>query len=651
MKNCEISKENKGKFFTKCKVIRLIMLFSTIVFLFDLIINSFKVNYLSINLGNIYIIIKSIFLFTLLIIFLITIINSNIEYRISQYSKYFILVFCIFILISIYIEGIKGYDLIFLIAILTIYNTNILKTGTALDFISNAEGFYERLFNSIKESILILTPKSSKVIFFNLKARESFGISDEKEIFLKDLMGESALRTFNTAVKIIYSYKGVWDGELNMIDKDKNEFPAKVTISYIFEENKELIFLKIIDISRNKYAEKRVEESINELKDKNNELEKIKLAVINVLEDINDEKAKVLDREQRLQTVLESIAEGVIVIDKDRRIVMTNNTILNMLVYSKNEFEGKDYREVVKIYNEEKNEIDMGFIEEMFNNGETFSRFDKSLIENKDGNRIPINETAAPIKDSNGNVVRIVLVVRDATEQRKVENMRKEFVSIASHQLRAPLTGMSWYLEMLLDEKTNSNLSIEQREYINMVMESNKKMIYLVNELLDISRIEGGRELQFVKSDSDFIQLVLDVIEEQKGLASQKNINLIFNKQFEGQLIVNMDRDKIRQAIVNLINNAIKYTRNNGEVIIEVKSENEKVYFIVKDNGIGIPKEQQGRIFEKFFRGDNAVEIQAQGSGLGLYVVKEMIEKHGGNISFISEQNKGTTFTVELPLK
>ncbi len=184
-----------------------------------------------------------------------------------------------------------------------------------------------------------------------------------------------------------------------------------------------------------------------------------------------------------------------------------------------------------------------------------------------------------------------------------------------------------------------------------MVFESNKRMIYLVNELLDFSRMESGKELQFIKSESDIMEVINDVLEEQKGLISQKSLKLNLDTEGRTSLMVNMEKEKLRQVFMNVVNNAIKYCRPEGEINISVRTQDDKLAVSVADNGIGIPKDQQSRIFEKFFRSDNAVKMQAQGTGLGLYVANQIIKNHGGVLNFSSEENKGTIFTFILPLR
>lgn len=597
--------------------------------------------------------IRLMIVFIFLSIFLLSLLVKWVKDNLADYMLYIRVLLLVFVVINSIND--ETYPWIYLaIAFVFIANNykSIRRTDKIKDVITEeSDPFYNKVFNTIRESIILLNPENLNIIFNNLNADKVFDFLNRKTIGCRDIMTSDSFTTLDVAVRKIYEYKGIWEGELTMIDAFGKEFIGSVGMSYIEENNAEMIFMKIIDITQTKLAEEKVKSSVKSLQEKNAELENAKTAIMNVLEDINIEKSKVADREQRLEAIIESIAEGVVVIENDKNIFMSNTTILKMLGYKENEFDNQPYANVLHIIDENTGELDKDFIDNVFRTGEVLSRFNKSQIVTKDGRKIDISETVSPIKDSSGKVHRLVVVIKDVTEQRKVEKMRSEFVSIASHQLRAPLTAISWYIEMLMDEKSNTNLTDEQKGYISMVSEGNRKMTLLVNDLLDISRLEGGKELQFIKSDADIIEVVKDVIEEQKSLATQKKQNLLVTQNPEGPIIINIDKDKIRQVIVNLVNNAIKYTKDGGKISVHTELLDGNVRINISDSGIGIPKEQQSRIFEKFFRSDNAVSIQAQGSGLGLYVAKEVVEKHGGRIEFQSEVDKGTTFTVILPQK
>jgi PAS domain S-box-containing protein len=223
-----------------------------------------------------------------------------------------------------------------------------------------------------------------------------------------------------------------------------------------------------------------------------------------------------------------------------------------------------------------------------------------------------------------------------------------DYVSVAAHQLRTPLSSINWYTEALL-KNTETALSDKQRGYLLEIDSANKHLTSLVNTLLDVSRIEHG--LETVESTSVNILKVIDSeIHEQKVSALQKTIKLGFESTFKNPYATGDERN-IRIVVQNLLSNAIKYTPSGGKVMISVESYNSKNLVIkIADNGQGIPKSQQAKIFGKMFRADNARQSGIEGTGLGLYLVKEIVESMNGKVYFESDEGKGTTFYVVLPI-
>ncbi len=233
-------------------------------------------------------------------------------------------------------------------------------------------------------------------------------------------------------------------------------------------------------------------------------------------------------------------------------------------------------------------------------------------------------------------------------ERKEIDKIKSEFISIASHQLKTPLTGIKWLSELLLGEKIDKP-SQKQKGYLWDIYVSNQRMIKLVDDLLNVSRMEIGNKLNIVKKKTDIIKIIDQVLLDNQQLVKKEKINIIKCKGAPRKLIINIDADNIRQVFSNLINNAIKYSKNRGLVEIGWKSKNGEIIFWVKDKGIGIPNGQQDRVFEKFFRSDNAAKQETDGTGLGLYIAKTIIEAHGGKIWFESEEGKGSKFYFSLP--
>ncbi len=228
-----------------------------------------------------------------------------------------------------------------------------------------------------------------------------------------------------------------------------------------------------------------------------------------------------------------------------------------------------------------------------------------------------------------------------------LDKAKTEFVGIASHQLRTPLTGIRWFTELLMQNK-EKNLNEEQLDFLEQVDKSNHRMISLVNDLLDVTHIETGRKFDIIKAEFKLDDTIQEVIKENVALLTTKKLTIV--NKISAKLKIYADSDKIKQVWQNLISNATKYTNEGKSIALSVDENDAKDYiFCVKDEGIGIPKDQQGQIFAKFFRANNATLQESDGTGLGLYIAREIIRAHGGEMWFESEEGKGTKFYFSLP--
>jgi signal transduction histidine kinase len=240
-----------------------------------------------------------------------------------------------------------------------------------------------------------------------------------------------------------------------------------------------------------------------------------------------------------------------------------------------------------------------------------------------------------------------LVIVHDVTREKMVEKLKTEFVSLSAHQLRTPLSAIKWTLKMFL-EGDLGKITEEQKEYLGKTYQSNERMIGLINDLLNVTRIEEGRYLYKLEA-ADPAVLVQDVVDSLKEQIKNRNIKFTFLKPKKKISEIKADEEKIKLVIYNLLANALAYTPQGRSISIFIEEEGGEVKIGVKDEGIGIPKDQQGRIFTKFFRGANAMKVDTGGSGLGLYISKNIVEAHGGSIWFESEEGKGTTFYFKIP--
>lgn len=228
----------------------------------------------------------------------------------------------------------------------------------------------------------------------------------------------------------------------------------------------------------------------------------------------------------------------------------------------------------------------------------------------------------------------------------QANKMKTEFVSIASHQLRTPLSAIRWTLNLINDGYLKNPTDIST--YLAIVKENNERMIRLVNDLLDVSRIEMGR-LAFFPKQTNIYVLVEKIVKASSPLAQANNVTL---KMEAPETLPNVltDPEKISIAIQNLIDNAIKYTKEKSEVKVSMETASKFVKIAIKDKGVGIPESQQKYIFKKFFRSDNVMKNQTMGTGLGLFIARSIVEGHKGKIWFESKEGEGTTFYLTLPI-
>lgn len=238
-------------------------------------------------------------------------------------------------------------------------------------------------------------------------------------------------------------------------------------------------------------------------------------------------------------------------------------------------------------------------------------------------------------------------IIHEFEQVIRLNKTKSEFIFVASHQLRTPLSGIAWQVELLLS-KYSSGLSEKQKDGLETVNLLTKRMAKLVNDLLDVSRID--RRSLFLKKDRlDLSEIVNQVIQTNMSEITRKKIKVIFKKKKRAFMVIG-DAEKLKLAIENLIGNAVKYTLDKGEIEIKLMESKPYCIFSVRDNGIGIPVQQQDCIFNKFFRSDVAVKYQAEGTGLGLFIAKNVIEQSGGQIWFQSQENVGTTFNFSIPI-
>ncbi len=251
----------------------------------------------------------------------------------------------------------------------------------------------------------------------------------------------------------------------------------------------------------------------------------------------------------------------------------------------------------------------------------------------------------SPVFNETGEIIHFVGIERDVTKMRELDATRLEFVTLASHQLRTPLSTLNWYSEVLLSGDIGKQ-TVEQEQYTREIYKASQRMVALVNDLLNLSRIDLGK-LALQPTELNVVEILDQAITDQKAFILEKNIKLDID--VPDKLKAKNDEQLLLNVMSNLVSNAVKYTPPDGHINITLKEDDGKIRFSISDTGYGIPKEDRPKLFNKFFRAENVKRHSADGTGLGLYIVKAFLENAGGSIDYESEVMKGTTFNFELP--
>lgn len=361
------------------------------------------------------------------------------------------------------------------------------------------------------------------------------------------------------------------------------------------------------------------------------------------VKDLSQDKAET-------EAMLASIGDGLIALDKDGRVLTANKAFEEIIGWKIYEVRGKKLSKIIPMLDKdgkvipERNRL---HTKTMKKNVKGLTSSSTSFYyKKKDGVIFPVALTISPII-LGGEVIGAVEVFRDITKETEVGKAKTELVSLASHQLRTPLSTINWYTEMLLSGDAGK-LRKEQKEFLEEIYGGTQKMTELVNALLNVSRLELGTFIVEPKP-TNIVLLSKAVIKEQSPQIKNKKIKVkeIYPKEV-GE--INVDPKLITIILQNLTSNAIKYTPESGTVEVEIQINKKDFYIRVADSGWGIPESEKDKIFSKLYRATNVKAHDVEGTGLGLYIIKSIVEHAKGSISFDSVENQGTTFHVTLPI-
>jgi PAS domain S-box-containing protein len=368
------------------------------------------------------------------------------------------------------------------------------------------------------------------------------------------------------------------------------------------------------------------------------------LLSLRMISRLNDQYTILSNTKTYLANVLDSINNGIIALDVEMRLSQINRNATAMLDIVPPEKLSVDIAEILP---EAFVAVAREMVEETLTNGFAMERMFTQRT--TAGLELPLAVSTSLLRDEAGALHGVIIILRDMTASKELERLRRldqmksEFVSNVSHELRTPLTSIKAYTEALMDMATGDT----QKEFLGVVDSESDRLLSLIEDLLNVARIESGRVSLKLATFKPHL-----MVEEILGVSKvQSKKHQIVREIPDNLMPIYADKDKLKEVIINLVSNAIKYSPDGGTVKITMSEQEGNLRIDVTDQGIGIAPEHLPKLFEQFYRVDSSLTYKVSGTGLGLAIVKSMVEAHGGTVRVASEVGKGSTFTVLLPIQ
>jgi two-component system sensor histidine kinase VicK len=377
---------------------------------------------------------------------------------------------------------------------------------------------------------------------------------------------------------------------------------------------------------------------------------RLKESYDNLEERVRARTREVLEKNAQDDAIFKSLQYGLLVTDRKGDVILLNDAGSLLTGWKEDEAKGISYTEILRFLTKDSTALpdnDHPMKGALESHEPVVPVLDPGYsIMKKNGKNAPIFITTAPIM-KNGECLGVIALFRDVTEDRRIDQMKSQFISLASHQLRTPLSSIRWYVEMLLGGDEGA-LDEEKQKSVQEIGAANDRMIRMVTSLLHVANLELGTFTVHDETSIDVIELIRKIEKMFLFECKTRSIKLCEDFQTKGTLMRRTDPELLELILQNMISNAIKYSHDGSNVTIHVQEKDTSLSISVEDHGIGIPKKDQSKIFEKLFRADNAREVDTDGNGLGLYIAKIAADVIHVKIDVQSEEGKGTTFTLTL---
>ncbi len=499
----------------------------------------------------------------------------------------------------------------------TIYIESIIESSTDGIVVTDTSGFIKRVNRAFAR---LLGYDTSELVDRHWAELNPLEGKDYYTLYGEAVRGRSYIKELLERMGDLFS-KGEAYFEAYLKRNDETVVPVGCGLYWVHnkkgERSEGIVIVR--DLTERKVAEKKIERAYFELR----------------------------EAKEYLENIISTTVDGIITTDPQGVIERSNESIEVMTGYREDELKG------MHISHLSLHRADRGYrqtmsrmVTELFRDGRVTGI--ESVWKGKNGLHVPIEANAALLKDKKGTVAGGVVGVRDVRERKKLEKMKNDFISNISHELRTPLTSIKGSIDNLLDGIAGQ-LNEGQQEYLTIINAESNRLVRLIDDLLDLNKLEA-RSLKLLPVEVEYISLVAQAVYSLKELAYEKGLSIVM-EWAASELPLAADRDRIYQVLLNLINNAIKFTERGAITVIVEDVNNGSVTTRIRDTGVGIPRDEVEKIFDRFYQIQRPLAEKSRGAGLGLAISKSLIEMHGGTITVESREGAGSEFTFTLPLQ